>query len=148
MKFLKNWQIDTSKVPAYTAFRKTFNIDIDYELLNIMSKMENEYITKDRLKLLYPLINAIDMKTNTLKVSYYHPFNLGRFYPSNSLSPINVSRHIKHTLFSYMDWIDLDMVRGHPSIIFSIAKNNNLELKTFEKYLKNRQILFKNINPL
>jgi hypothetical protein len=138
MKFLKNWQIDTSKVPAYTAFRKTFNIDIDYQLLILISKMENEYITKDRLKLLYPLINAIDMKTNTLKVSYYHPFNLGRFYPTNSLSPINVSRHIKHTLFSYMDWIDLDMVRGHPSIIFSIAKNNNLELKTFEKYLTNK----------
>lgn len=138
MKFLKNWQIDTAKVPAYTAFKKTFTIDIDYELLMIMSQMENEYITKDRLKLLYPLINAIDKNTNTLKVSYYHPFNLGRFYPTNSLSPINVSRHIKHTLFSYMDWIDLDMVRGHPSIIFSVAKNNNLHLPTFEKYLTNK----------
>jgi hypothetical protein len=138
MKFLKNWQIDTAKVPAYTAFKKPFTIDIDYELLNIMSKMENEYITKDRLKLLYPLINAIDKKTNTLKLSYYHPFNLGRFYPTNSLSPINVSRHIKHTLFYYMDWFDLDMVRGHPSIIFSIAENNNLHLKTFEKYLTNK----------
>lgn len=138
MKFLKNWQIDTIKVPAYSAFKKSFTIDIDYELLQLISRMENEYITKDRLKLLYPLINAIDKHTNTLKVSYYHPFNLGRFYPTNSLSPINVSRHIKHTLFSYMDWIDLDMVRGHPSIIFSIAKNNNLHLPTFEKYLTNK----------
>jgi energy-coupling factor transporter ATP-binding protein EcfA2 len=37
-----------------------------------------------------------------------------------------------------MDWIDLDMVRGHPSILYSVAKNNNLNLIAFEKYLANK----------
>lgn len=138
MKFLKNWKIETSKVPTYTAFKQKFIVDIDYKLLKLISETEHKEITEDRLKLLKPLLDAIDPRTNKLPITYYHPFNLGRFYATNSLSPINVSRHFKHTLFTFMDWIDLDMVRGHPSIIYSIAKNNNLHLKTFEKYLGNR----------
>jgi len=138
MKFLQNWKIETSKVPAYGAFKKEFIIDVDYKLLEMMSEFKHPEITEDRLKLLRPLLQTINKQTNKLIVSYYHPFNLGRFYPKNSLSPINVSRHFKHSLFSYMNWFDLDMVRGHPSIIFSIAKNNNIHLPTFEKYLTNR----------
>jgi len=138
MKFLKNWKIETAKVPSYTAFKKKFEIDVDYKILKMMSEMDHNQITEDRLKLLRPLLNAIDERTNKLSVSYYHPFGLGRFYATNSLSPINVSRHFKHSLFSYMNWIDLDMVRGHPSIIYSIAKNNNVNLKIFEMYLTNR----------
>ena len=138
MKFLKNWKIETGKVPAYTAFKKQFTIDVDYKLLQMMSEVKDKEITEDRLKLLRPLLQAIDKKLNKIKLTYYHPYSLGRFYATNSLSPINVSRHFKHSLFSYMDWIDLDMVRGHASIIYSIAKNNNIHLKTFEKYLTNR----------
>lgn len=138
MKFLKNWKIETSKVPSYTTFKKKFEIDVDYKLLKMMSEIDHKEITEDRLKLLRPLLEAINERTNKLSVTYYHPFGLGRFYATNSLSPINVSRHFKHSLFSYMNWIDLDMVRGHPSIIYSIAKNNNIHLKTFEKYLTNR----------
>jgi hypothetical protein len=138
MKFLKNWKIETTKIPSYTQFKKTFEIDVDYKLLEMICEKEHKEITEDRKKLVRPLLGAIDKKTNKLSVSYYHPYGLGRFYAKNSLSPINVSRHFKHSLFSSQDWIDLDMVRGHPSILFHIAKNNNIHLKTFEKYLTNR----------
>jgi hypothetical protein len=138
MKFLKNWKIETGKVPSYTAFKKKFEIDVDFKLLKMMSEMEHKEITEDRLRLLRPLLEAINERTNKLTVTYYHPYGLGRFYATNSLSPINVSRHFKHSLFSYMNWIDLDMVRGHPSILYSIANNNNVNLKTFKKYLTNR----------
>jgi len=138
MKFLKNWKIDTTKIPSYTQFKKPFEIDVDYKLLEMLCEKEHEEITEDRKKLVRPLLSAINKNTNKLSVSYYQPFGLGRFYAKNSLSPINVSRHFKHSLFSSQDWIDLDMVRGHPSILYYIAKNNNIHLKTFEKYLTNR----------
>jgi len=136
MKFLKSWTIDLDKIPAYASFKTDFIIDIDYQLLELIMKSENPVFTEERKKLLVPLLGAIDKKTNTLKVKHNNRFNLGRFYPNNSISPICVSRHIKHTLFHYLDWVDLDMVKGHPSILFNIAKNNGISLPSFERYLK------------
>jgi len=142
MKFLKSWTVDTEKIPAYASFKTDFTLDIDYPLLESIANSDNSNITNDRKKLLLPVLNAIDKKTNTLKVSHNNRFSLGRFYPNNSISPICVSRHIKHTLFHYLDWVDLDMVKGHPSILYSIAKNNGVTLPAFEKYLSNpKQIL-------
>ena len=141
MKFLKNWTIDLEKLPVYSAFKSEFTLDVDYKLLSLISESDNEYFTEDRKKLLIPILNAIDKDTNTLKVKHNNRFDLGRFYPNNSISPISISRHIKHTLFHYQDWVDLDMVKGHPSILYSIAKNNNLTLPSFERYLKEPDVV-------
>ena len=135
MKFLKNWTIDTTKIPTYATFKTKFSLELDHELLQIISKTKNNYFTEDRLKLLQPILNAMD--GNILNIKHNNRYDMGRFYANNSISPICVSRHIKHTLFHYLDWIDIDMIKGHPSILYSIAKNNGIELPTFKMYLEN-----------
>jgi hypothetical protein len=156
MKFLKNWTVDLSKIPMYTAFKGSFNIKLDYHILQDMLNSNDPVFTNDRKVLLKKLLNGMSITTNgksvlikgvdkltgILEISHNQRYGLGRFYPSHTMSPICISRHIKHTLFKYLDWIDIDMVKGHPSILVSIAKNNNLTLPAFEKYLNNPEEIF------
>ena len=111
--FLKNWTIDITKVPQYSAFRGKFNLQLDYTLLRNIMTSPNPEFTDDRKRLLLPIINKINQQTGMLEVEHNPRYGLGRFYPNDSISPICVSRHIKHTLFSFLDWIDLDMIKGH-----------------------------------
>jgi hypothetical protein len=145
MKFLKNWTIDLAKLPAYSCFKGVFNVELDYNLLQLCYESDNESFTENRKALLLPILQNIDKRTNILKVKHSPRYGLGRFYADNSISPICVSRHIKHTLFHYLDWIDIDMVKGHPTILYCIAKNNNIELPAFKEYLDNPQIKFKEL---
>lgn len=142
MKFLKNWTIDLEKIPKYTAFEGKFIIDVDYELLRLCYESDKPEFTPDRKLLLAPILEKINKKNNTLMVSHSQAYGLGRFYPENSISPINVSRHIKHTLFSYLDWVDLDMVKGHPTILYNLATQNNIPIKSFKTYLQNPTAIF------
>ena len=88
-------------------------------------------------------IKGINQTTGHLNINHNQIFGLGRFYPDDTISPICVSRHIKHTLFHYLNWVDLDMVKGHPTILFNIAKMNNVSIPSFEKYLSNPTEIFK-----
>jgi hypothetical protein len=156
MKFLKNWTIELTKIPVYSAFKGPFNVQLDYAILQDIMNVNDPEFTNDRKILLKKLIDGItvtvngktqivkgiDKRSGLLEVSHSQRYGLGRFYPNHTLSPICMSRHIKHTLFQYLNWIDIDMVKGHPSILFSLAKNNNLSLPTFEKYLNNPDDIF------
>lgn len=156
MKFLKNWTIELSKIPMYSAFKGSFNIQLDYHILQDILNSNDPVFTNDRKVFLKNLVNGISVTTNGksilikgvdkstgfLEMSHTQRYGLGRFYPSHTMSPICISRHIKHTLFKYLDWIDIDMVKGHPSILIGIAKNNNLSLPAFEKYLNNPEEIF------
>jgi hypothetical protein len=142
MKFLNNWTINFEKLPSYVAFKGNFNVKLDYNLLNECYLTDNENFTHDRKELLKPILDKINKKNNILKIEHSQRFGIGRFYANHSISPICMSRHIKHTLFSYLDWVDLDMVKGHPSIIYSIAKKNNINLSSFEKYLNDPELIF------
>lgn len=145
MKILDNWTLLLAKLPSYVAFKGTFDIDIDVGLLNLIMKSDHPEFTKERKSLLSNVIEKIDKKTSTLKIKHNQRYGLGRFYPDNSISPICLSRHIKHTLFHHLNYIDLDMVKGHPTIIYNIAKMNNIELPTFEKYLKDPTHIFQQL---
>jgi len=145
MKILENWTLLLAKLPSYVAFKGTFDIDIDVELLNLIMKNDNPEFTKERKQLLSNVIEKVDKKTGTLKIKHNQRYGLGRFYPDNSISPICLSRHIKHTLFHHLNYIDLDMVKGHPTIIYNIAKMNNIQLPTFEKYLKDPTSIFEQL---
>jgi hypothetical protein len=70
-----------------------------------------------------------------LQVNYSPRFEIGRFYPDNNLSPIVMSRHLKHTLFTHLNWIDIDMVKGHATILYEVAKHNNFTLESFKRYI-------------
>ena len=137
ISFLKGWTIDVSKIPQYSAFRGIFSLKLDYTLLrNIMISNHPDF-TDDRKKLLLPILNKINKQTSILEVVHNPRFGLGRFYPDDSISPICISRHIKHTLFAFLNWIDLDMIKGHPSMLYCIAKKNGVELPSFKHYLEN-----------
>jgi hypothetical protein len=143
MKFLKSWSIALDKLPTYAVFKKHFTVQLDNALLRKMYKSRLPVFTDERKALLLPIINAL--KGDTLIVKHNQRFNLGRFYADNSISPICLARHIKHTLFQHLGWFDLDMVKGHPTILYNIAKNNGLELKYFKKYLDNPSYIFEEL---
>ena len=142
MKIINNWTLQINNLPAYSKFNGIFNLNLNYELLDLCNKSNEKDFTEDRKKLLLPVLEKVNKKTNQLKVKHNQRFGVGRFYPDNSISPIAISRHIKHTLFHFLNWIDLDMVKGHPSIIFNIAQKNNINLPCFKTYLDNPKNIF------
>jgi hypothetical protein len=145
MKFLSNWTINFDKLPNYLAFKDAFQVKLDYYLLQKCFESNNPVFTNERKSLLEPLLNNINKMDNTLIIKHNQRYNIGRFYPNESISPISISRHIKHTLFHYLNWIDLDMVKGHASIIYNVSKKNNIKLTFFEQYLENSNNIFKEL---
>lgn len=148
MKFLNNWTICLDKLPSYSCFNKKNKVALDYALMMKIykSKNVNEYNIKNRKKLLKNVID--EMKGDMLEVSYYHPYSLGRFYPTNSISPICISRHMKHTLFHSLGWVDLDMIAGHSTILYEIAKLNKIETQfpSVKNYIDNKPAILKELH--
>ena len=137
ISFLKNWTINLTKLPTYAIFRGKFELDLDYQLLLSMGQSTTHpMLNDDRKQLLLPIINAINKQTNILTVEHNNRFKMGRFYPDKSISPIVISRYMKHTLFEYLGWIDLDMVKGHPTILVNVARLANLDLKCIKRYIE------------
>ena len=60
----------------------------------------------------------------------------------NGESIINFPKRIKHTLFKYNKYIDVDQVKGHATICLELARKNNKKLEAFEEYVKNPQKIF------
>lgn len=143
MKFLNNWTLTLDKLPAYSCFNKKTKITLDYDLMKRMYKSENidEYNKGNRKEMLKNIIDK--MKGDVLEVSYNQRYSLGRFYPTNSISPICISRHMKHTLFHSIGWVDLDMIAGHSTILYEIAKQNKIEIQfqAVKKYIDNKPAL-------
>jgi hypothetical protein len=142
ISFLKNWTIDLTKLPQYTSFKGKFELELDYNLLLLIGQSTNPEFTDDRKRHLLNLLNKINKDTNILEVEHKQRYGIGRFYAENQHSPICISRHMKHTLFTYLDWVDIDMVKGHPSILYNIAKNNNIQLPFLKHYLENTNEIF------
>ena len=145
MKFLTNWTIDLGKLrqEKYTAFNGDFEMQLDYGVLKLMS--DSEYIDDDQEADMKTLLMNVDKKTGKLKTKHDQAYGIGRYYANHKISPINVSRIIKHTLFTYLDWIDIDMVKGHPTIIKQIALKNNYATPEIDKYLANPDATFKTL---
>jgi nicotinamide mononucleotide adenylyltransferase len=136
IQFLKNWTIDLTKLPQYTNFKGKFEVELDYNLLLMIGQSTNPVFTDERKRLLLTLLNKINKNTNILEITHNQRFGIGRFYADNQISPICISRHIKHTLFQYLDWIDIDMIKGHSTILYNIAKNNNIQVLAIKHYLE------------
>ena len=135
--FLNGWTIDTDALPEYKSFKAKFELELSYPVLQLCYDSDHPQFTAERKQQLKPILDKINKQTGKLIVHHNNRFNLGRFYPENSISPICMSRHIKHTLFKSLGWTDLDMVKGHPSLLYSIAKLNGIEdqFKAFKSYL-------------
>lgn len=144
LDFLNGWNIIIDKLPEYKAFKKPFQIPLDIALLKkiYFNSSIPEY-NDERKALLFPIIDAINKKTNILTTQYEQRNKLGRFYPNKSLSLVCVSRHMKHTYFKMRNWLDLDMCRGHTTIIQGLANKNGIPLPTFKKYIDYSDDIFK-----
>ena len=140
MKFLVNWTIDLTKLPTYRKFRGEFHEELDQQLLLQSSQKKKDY-HKDTLK---DLKNEIlyQMKkdnTNTHVTKYKQSYKLGRFY-ANTIT--NFQKKLKHTLFHYLGWKDIDMQRGHPSLIINLGRLNNIIFTYISSYVENTQKQF------
>lgn len=148
MKFLNNWTICLDKLPAYSCFNKKTKITLDHALMNRMYKSTtvSEYNKGNRKELLKNILDK--MNGDVLEVAYNQRYSLGRFYPTNSISPICISRHMKHTLFHSLGWVDLDMIAGHSTILYEIAKQNKIEsqFQAVKKYIENKPAVLKELH--
>ena len=141
MKFINKLTLLNDKLPKYTAFKGDFKITIDKSVLFQCIKTDNKEFNQKIKERVKNLINHTDNK-NILTVTHNQRLNLGRFYPDKSISTICLSRHVKHTLFKKMNWLDLDMIKGHPSILYSLFLNYGYELTAFKHYIENTDEIF------
>lgn len=153
MKFLKNWTIDLANIPAYVEFNQDFIEHVDYALANIILNSNDERLSPESLDEFRKLVNCVNPHTNELRVKYSPRKGIGRryadcptpTYPDGKSNPafgkyyaglIAMPRIIKNTLFKYQNAFDYDQVKGHPTILFEIAKRNGRILDAYEDYLK------------
>ena len=76
----------------------------------------------------------------TIKVTYNRAM-YGRSNPSKAMGLYNIRRQIRQTLTKDI-YIDIDIVNCHPTILYSILKNNNIECDLLEDYILNRDKYF------
>jgi hypothetical protein len=119
LTFMDGTKILLKKIPKYPLFEGEFIENMDVTLCKMIID------TPD----IAPVENVDGFKTavyNNLKsngdlvVIHNQRHGLGRFYADKNRSLIPHPRSIKHTLFTYGDWVDLDMVKGHPSIAVEV----------------------------
>lgn len=147
LAFLNSWTLKLESLPDYKSFKHKFILDLSYPILKSCYDSDHSMMTSERKEALKPILDAMNMK-NKLQVFHEQRYGIGRFYANQSISPICVSRHIKHTLFKALGWIDLDMVKGHPSILYSVAKLNNVEknFTAFKEYIEHSDELLTQIS--
>jgi len=143
LSFISNRTINCSRVPKYDALRKPTATKIDYHILRAISESKAH---KAVAKLLLPNITSeINPRTGIQKVRYFQSktatgesLGIGRFYPKNTV--ISLPRLLKHTVLKSMGWVDIDMVKGHPSIICAFFNSDecpyvNLYTRNPEKHI-------------
>jgi hypothetical protein len=144
MKFITGLTLNLDKLPKYTAFSGDFVIDIGANNKTILENCCNsnnpvfKVEVKDRIN---TILNNINNNNDKLIVKHNQRHNVGRFYPNESISLITLSRHAKHTLFKFMNWIDIDMVKGHPTILYELFKDI-YEPIVFKRYITEPDKIF------
>jgi len=153
MRFLTNWRINLANVPAYVDFNQDFTEQIDCALATLILESPDERLAPESKDEFRKLVALIDRTSNTLRVKYYPRYGLGRRYaecpeptfPDGRTNPnfgkyhsalIAMPRVVKNTLYHYQGWRDYDQVKGHPTLLFAVAKKNGKRLPAYEDYLK------------
>ena len=137
MSFVSGWTLNFDKVPEYSEFNGEFIEQLDYKLCQIILDNENPRISNE-MKTLFKssIVNRLT-PDGINKIIHNQRFNMGRYYPDNDGSIIVHARVIKHTLFKYMGYKDIDQVKGHPSILVEMGKLNNKTFETIQYYIDN-----------
>ena len=132
--FLNNLTIILKSIPSYPHFECGFTEPMDAHLLQLIAETNNPDIT---VQMKTNLENSIikNIKKNKLSVKHHQTYGIGRFYADGDVSLIPHSKYIKHTLFKYMGWLDIDMVKGHPSIAVLVGRLNRIACPSIETYI-------------
>lgn len=140
MKFLKDWTIDLKKLPAYKKFRGDFIEELDLQLLLQLSSKRKDYHKDTITELKTWVIGGMkNENSNSRIVKYTQSYNIGRFY-ANTIT--NYQKKLKHTLFSYLGMKDVDMVKGHPSLILNLGRLNKEKFPFISEYVANPEKQF------
>ena len=144
MKFLTEYTVDLSKIPAYRNFKGIFKEELDLQLLLMKSK-QKEISIATKSEVTNSIIAKMQKnKTDTHTTQYSQSYNIGRFY-GNTIT--NYQKTIKHTLFSHLGWCDADMVKGHPSLICELGRLNGKSFPAISEYVKNPDKQFAEMTP-
>ena len=137
LAFLDGWKIELSRLPNYEHFKGEVVEALDYHLLQLI--YDSDFLeTRPEIKAnLKNLLENINKHTGELKVFHNQRYKCGRFYADESISLIPLSKHIKHTVFKFLGWLDIDMVKGHPSIAIEMGKLIGQSFPAFENYVNN-----------
>jgi hypothetical protein len=140
--FLQACTIDLKKIPIYKEFEGEFIEPIDYKLCHMILANDpllcqdsgGKELTATMIANFRNNVVCGLNKNGLLSVKHFQSINkLGRYYAIDYRSLISHARIIKHTIMHYMGWIDLDMVKGHPSI--AIAVFGVKSLPAMEEYV-------------
>lgn len=146
MNYLNGWTIDITKLPKYCDFDKPLYEPMDSSLLDLIitsKRRDYEYVAKDgtvtnptwtdllkRREHIYENIHTTKSKQTC---------DIGRYY-GNSF--ITLPRKIKHTLFQYAGFVDLDQQKGHPTIVCELGRMNGEDFDCINQYVTNPDAIF------
>jgi hypothetical protein len=155
MNFLKknSWTLDLSKVPSYVEWNGIWKYSIDMEIIRLILECNetDEYGNQKITEVMKTHFknNIVDkLKNGVLNIEWTARCgNLGRRYsakdpndtdPFSSAGNLGVhSKYIKNTIYHYHGWVDYDMVKGHPTLLLSMAKHTKMTggLPSIERYV-------------
>ena len=137
--FIENWMIRIRDMPKYTDFEGEFIESLDYPLLKLLHESNNPLIKPEMKTLLKnTVLDNINKSTGELKVRHNNTqYKMGRYYANGDISIIPHSKYIKHTVLQYCGWLDIDMVKGHPTIAYEMGRQIGLNFTTIKTYIDN-----------
>ena len=134
MDFLNGWTIDVHKVPKYTnIINQTFIQKVDPILLKMICKSDDKLFqySKDTI------IKLANEKTGELKVHYESSYQgLGYPEPVNNKSILYTGSHsFRQTIFEYMGYKEIDIVKAYATLMYEVAKKNGIILENIKYYI-------------
>lgn len=146
ISFLNTIAMDMEKIKElkHTSFTSDFTFQGDKFLKPILIefiKNKNvEFMTEETIQQVITIFKNINKK-NQLIIKHFQKYNLGRFYANSNSNLIGITKHIKHTLLKHYGYMDLDIVKSNPSIIYALL-NGILPLPSFKEYIENTDEVF------
>lgn len=137
LDFLDKYSIDFAKLPQYDDFKAPFTVPFDRKICEMLVSGTNPKITEVMISNFKNNVQRKIRDDNTLTVLHNNRYGIGRFYSDNDTSPCCHTKFIKHTVFSYQDWLDIDMVKGHSSILRHLIMRNGGLSHTFNDVVFN-----------
>ena len=143
LPFIKSdWSVSISDIPKYPELAGKFTQPLDYHILQMFLETNSEKITPImKQEVQDKLLKNIDQRTGELSVFHHQTYGLGRFYANDNVSLIPFSKYIKHTLFKYLGWRDIDMVKGHMTIAYEMGLAVGLSFTSIKFYIDNFSIV-------